>query len=134
VTLLRELGTVAFDADLMLSLIGLGEFVEAPDGSIYLDRSRKGRGVMQFGAWLAILPERYRTFAVHAIADVAERWVLRAIREQDEQAIVLEVLDATLRPVLTLMAQGIWEPAASVETGFAPHIDGIGFSFPGLKQ
>jgi hypothetical protein len=81
-TLLRELGTVAFDLDIMRRCIGFGrlEEVDRIDEAGTMRRvivlnPRVDSGAVQFGLWLLLVPETYRPMAMRCVQVVGERFM-----------------------------------------------------------
>lgn len=97
-------GTVAFERDFILSLIGFGDLVENADGSISIESPGS---TLQLGVWLAAVPEVYRDKAT----DIAWR-VTRNLRGQKATQQMLHRIATEIHAKLMEL-----EPVSPLETG-----------------
>jgi hypothetical protein len=97
-TLLAELGTVVFDREYMSSLIGMGRIVEDRDGGLRIDPSQDPT-MLQFGLWIATVPEAFRPLAELKAREVGKRWMMRAVSEHHVRQIVAELAEECVRAI-----------------------------------
>lgn len=103
--MLQELGTIAFDFAHMRALIGNGGIVQDQDGRIRIEKDLDPTTV-QFGLWLATVPEVYRPLAELKAREVGERWLCRAKLPHDLNDIVGELASECVRAIREHIACG----------------------------
>jgi len=98
VSFIKELGTVAFDIEIMSRTIGMGALVRREDGSVWID-PLIDPGIIQLGPWLLIVPEKYRPVAGACAEVVSSRYLRECATPSILRSFICELQTECLREI-----------------------------------